>query len=513
MTKTDDTSTLTIGPLDALDSDSNRLPLIPALTLAWHPEISRVGHLAPLRDLIEQHEAVLQRDAPIFFKPGSTIGAPVDHRSLSRVPAVVLSSKNNGFELRRGPTDAEVLLDGLPFTEPRPLTAEDLARGLVLTVNRRFVFVLHAVRYPVARSPNMGLIGSGDPIEEIRRLILRVAPRNTPVLIRGRSGTGKELVARAIHAHSPRASGNFVDVNMGKLRPESAAAELFGYERGAFTGASEARPGMFRHAHQGTIFLDEIGNTSIEVQKDLLRTLQDHRVQSLGSVQPRAVDVRVLMATDADLEQLRADGQLLDSFYNRLNTAFTIELPPLHARREDIGVLFAHFLKEKLRAGGEESRLKDDWLKAPTVTQVLLANLGGNVRTLEGLAEALAVDGATNPHRVAMEYLAKERGATPSLRSADEPRQPRALEISREKLLAELERWRWNQSAVARSLHVSRQALGRRLEAEPDIRKIIDIPLPELLRAHEECGGDLDALSKRLGLPPSVLRRRLPPKA
>ncbi len=510
----DDTSTLTIGPLDTLASASNRLPLIPALTIAWHPDVSRVGHLAPLTALLDRDEAVLQREEPVFFKPGSSIGSPVENRLMSRAPSLIIASKGKAFELRKGPGDAELEVDGESFTGTRPLTAEDLSRGVVLTIGRRFVFVLHAVRFPVARSPEMGLLGSGDSIEEIRRLILRVAPRQAPVLIRGRSGTGKELVARAIHAQSPRASGRFVDVNMGQLRPERATAELFGYEKGAFTGASEAHPGAFRHAHVGTLFLDEIGFTGIEVQQTLLRTLQDHRVQSLGSSQPRAVDVRVLAATDAHLEQLRDSGQILESFYNRLNTSFTISLPALRTRREDVGLLLAHFLKKALKVSGEESRLSpnEEWLKARTVAHVVLAPLDGNVRTIEGLAEHLAVHGASNPHREVVEYLSRDKAAAPVLPAADEAEAPRAVEFSKERLLAALETCGWNQSAAARSLRVSRQALGRRLDAEPEIRRVIEIPLPKLLRDHEECGGDLDALSKRLGLPPSLLRRRLPSK-
>jgi two-component system nitrogen regulation response regulator GlnG len=511
MAKNDDTSTLTIGPLDTLASNSGGLPSIPAFTIAWHPDVARVGQVAALSDLIEHNAAVLQRDAPVFFKPGSSIGSPIDDRYLSRDPAVIVASQGKGFELRRGPSSTEVELDGAPFTGSRPLTPENLARGLVLTVGRRFVFVLHAVRFPIARSPDMGLLGSGDAIEEVRRLVLRVAPRQAPVLIRGRSGTGKELVARAIHAQSARATGRFVDINMGQLRPERAAAELFGYEKGAFTGATEANPGAFRAASGGTIFLDEIGFTSSEVQQALLRTLQDHRVQPLGSAQARPVDVRLLAATDADLERLRDDGRILDSFYNRLNTAFTIALPPLHARREDVGLLLTHFLKNALKVSGEESRLSEEWLKARTVAAVVMAPLDGNVRTLQGLAEQLAVHGASNPHKVTTEFLARAEVAVSPLPAAA-PAPARAVELSRENLLAALERCGWNQSAAARSLNVSRQAFGRRLDAEPEIRKVIEIPLTSLMREHEDCGGDLEALSRRLGLPPALLRRRLPAK-
>jgi two-component system nitrogen regulation response regulator GlnG len=458
-------SLLTIRPLDTLASGSSALPLIPALTIAWHPDVSRVGQLGPLTALLEGDEAVLQREEPVFFKPGSSLGSPIASRFMSRTPVLVVAARRNGFELRRGPADVECELDGARFSGPKPLAPQDLARGLVLNVARRLVFVLHAVRFPVARSPDMGLLGSSDAIEDVRRLILRVAARSTLVLIRGPSGTGKEMVAQAIHAQSPRASGRLVDVNMGAIRPERAAADLFGYERGAFTGASEAHPGAFRQASGGTLFLDEIGFTGAEVQQALLRVLQEHRVQSLGSSQPRQVDVRVIAATDADLETFRDDGRMLHSFYNRLHASFTITLPPLRARREDVGLLLAHFLKRSLTTAGESGRLDGDWLKARTIADLLMSPLDGNVRTLQGLAETLAItDG--DRHEAARAYLARTRtlarGAAPN-----EPVAPRAVELSKERLLAALEKCGWNQSAAARALKVSRQALGRRLAEEP----------------------------------------------
>jgi two-component system nitrogen regulation response regulator GlnG len=499
---------MTLRPLDTRSCDSRASSSVPALTIAWHPNISRVGEIAPLVDLLKGDTAPLQRHAPIFFKPGSSVGSAIDSRLMSRAPVMWVASKGRGVELRRGPSDVEVEIDGAPFVGARLLGPADLASGVVVAVARRIVLVLHQVRFPVVRVPDLGLLGSGDVIEDVRRLILRVAPRSSLVLLRGESGTGKELVARAIHAESPRASGPLVDVNMGLLRPERAAAELFGHEKGAFTGASEPRPGAFRQAHGGTLFLDEIGFTGIEVQQSLLRALQDHRVQALGSSQSRLADVRLIGATDANLEQLRDEGRILGSFYNRLHASFTIALPPLRSRREDVGVLLAHFLKKALRASGGEARLDGEWLKARTVAEILASPLEGNVRTLEGLAETLAVtDG--DPHEAVCAYLARARPPQPRGGSGERVAARAAL-LSKERLLTALERCGWNQSAAARSLNVSRQALGRRLDAEPDIRRVIEIPLSELVRGHEACGGDLQVLAKRLGLSAELLRRRVP---
>jgi two-component system nitrogen regulation response regulator GlnG len=500
-------SSITLQPLDSLRGGTTELPLIPAFTIAWHPDSSRVGQIAPLTRLLECDEAPLRRDEPIFFKAGSSIGSPVESRFMSRAPVLLVASTGRGLELRRGSADSDVEVDGTRLAAPRVLADGDLVRGVVVTVARRVAFVLHAVRFPIARSPDLGLLGTSDAIEDARRLILRVASRRSPVLIRGQSGTGKELVARAIHAQGGRTAGRLVDVNMGLLRPERAAAELFGYERGAFTGASEAHAGAFRQAHGGTLFLDEIGFTALEVQQALLRAWQDHRVQALGASTARPVDVRVICATDANLEDLRDSGRMLESFYNRLNAAFTIRLPPLRERREDVGMLLARFL-EGARTGGRGGRLDGGQLKAPTVARLIMSPLDGNVRMLEGLAETLAIREEADPDVVLRDYLAQARGPEGSVGVEGAP--VRAVELSKERLLAALERCGWNQAAAARSLKVSRQALGRRLDTEPDIRRVIEIPIPELLRDHEECGRDLEALSRRLGLPPALLRRRLP---
>lgn len=521
--KRDDTSTLTLGPLDSLAGSSSRLPLIPALTVVWHPDVRRIGEMAPLTELLEHDLAPLKRDEPIFFTPGSTAGSAINHRGMSREAVVVVAATAKAFELRRGPAAIEVELDGQPFEAPRPLSGDDLGRGLILTVGRRFVLCLHGVRFPVARSPDLGLLGTGDAIEEVRRSILRVAPRDISVLIRGETGTGKELAARAVHAQSGRTGGPFVDVNMAQLRPERVAADLFGYEKGAFTGATEARPGYFRAAHGGTLFLDEIGLAAVEIQQALLRVLEDHRVHALGAAQPRSVDVRLVAATDARLEDQLADGRLIESFFHRLNSSFTISLPPLRDRREDIGLLFARLLQRALKVTGELGRLKEPgaherpWLAARTVAQIAMAPWPGNVRALEGLAQELAIQSANNPevdtHAIVNAFLARLPSSAPTPAQGSARAESRApIEITKERILAALEACGWNQTRAAKVLKISRATFWRRLGTEPEIRRVLEIPLEDLLRDHQDCGGDIDVLAARLGISASVLSRRLGPR-
>jgi len=518
----DDSSTLTLGPLETLTGSGRGLPVIPTLTIIWHPDVTRIGQMAPLVALLDDELAVVQRDGPIFFPPGSDAGQPLNHRGMSREPAIVVASTRKAFELRRGPATVEVDLDGAPFEGSRPLLYDDLRRGIILTIARRFVFCLHAVRVPVTRQPNLGLLGASDAIEDVRRSITRVADLPTSVLIRGESGTGKELVARAIHQTSRRAGGPFIEVNMAGVRPERATAELFGYERGAFTGATDSRPGFFRAAHGGTLFLDEIGFTPPDVQPMLLRVLEDHKVHALGAAQPRQLDVRVVAATDARLEDAVTTGRFEGSLYHRLNSSFNIALPPLRERRQDIGLLLLHFLRSALAETGELDRLQEpapstrSWLTARIVALIARASWPGNFRALKGLAHELAVKATGNPafeaKPIVLAFLERQPGVaepeTTVQQSAPLPAR-RADEISRASLLDALEAAGWNQTRAAQALQISRAAFWRRVEREPDIAQLTKLRIADLIRQEEECGGDLTALAAVVGVDPGLLARRL----
>jgi two-component system nitrogen regulation response regulator GlnG len=209
----------------------------------------------------------------------------------------------------------------------------------------------------MSRSQHLGLLGASDAIEEVRRAITRVPHDETLVLLRGETGTGKELAAKALHDSSDRSKGPFVPVNMGAVNSTLAASALFGHERGAFTGATEAQAGYFRAAHGGTLFLDEIGFMPYEVQPHLLRVIQDHMVQSLGSPRARKVDVRIIAATDLALEKAVNDGRFVSSLYSRLTNGVTINLPPLRERREDIGLLLVKLLSERFGSAAELQRI------------------------------------------------------------------------------------------------------------------------------------------------------------
>jgi len=395
------------------------------------------------------------------------------------------------------------MVNGQPLEAPRGFTLQELGAGVTLAIGKSLALCLHTISSPVARSPLAELLGSGDGIEQIRRSIQRAADQEQAVLIRGETGTGKELVAQALHRCSRRRQGPFVAVNMSTVRPERAAADLFGHEKGAFTGATETRPGFFRAAHGGTLLLDEIGAAPPEVQQMLLRVLQDRTVQAVGATTGRTVDVRIVAATDARIEEAMIAGKFAAPLYHRLS-ALRIDVPPLRERREDFGLLLVHFLTRELAARGELSRLSvpsAPWLPAPLVARLALGPWPGNVRQLQNLASQLAaLTSDRSAEEIAKPYLPDVLPA-PSLLST--------RSLSRDQLLEALDRRHWNQSQAAKDLQISRETLRKIVGKEPQLRKVIELPLATLLQEQEQVKGDLAEVSRRLGIDERLLRRRL----
>jgi two-component system nitrogen regulation response regulator GlnG len=520
---TSDESTLTVGPLQTLTGHSG-LPQVPALTIIWHPDIDRIGQIAPLTSLLEVDVAHLSRSEPFFLPPGADSGEPLSHRGISKDSVLDITFERGAFELRRVQED-EVEVDGQLLTRNRRVSSDDLARGLIITVARRFVLCLHSVHFPISRSPTLGLLGTSDGIEDVRRSIARVADKPIPVLLRGESGSGKELAARALHETGARAKGRFVAINMASLIRERAAAELFGYKKGSFTGATSDVPGHFRAAHGGTIFLDEIGYTTRDVQPMLLRVLDDNEILPLGASQFTKVDVRVVAATDAKLEKAVAEDRFERPLYNRLHTAFNINLPPLRQRREDVGVLLLHFLKKEFGDAADLQRFQDPdprtrpWLAARDVAAIALSPLPANVRSIVGLARELFAKAgdslAGDTHAIVVAFLLGKltgRSGDGQGLPFEDQSTPTPVEHSLERLVAALERANWNRKEAAVVLGVSRATFYRCLEKYPDLQHLLAVDLSELQRQLAACEGDVHRLASQLGTSPALVNRRLAQK-
>lgn len=306
--------------------------------------------------------------------------------------------------------------------------------------------------------PDSRIVGESAALQEVLRLIDRAGPSDRAILIYGETGTGKELVARALHRQSRRARKPLVAINCAAIPDTLLESELFGHEKGSFTGATAAKPGLFEVADGGTLFIDEIGELPGSLQAKLLRVLEDGSLRRVGSVQERKVDVRLLAATNRDLRTEIEQGRFREDLYYRINV-MSLELPPLREREGDVVILVDHFLG-------------DDWYVEPDALERLNSfHWPGNVRQLINVLERAKIlaDGDTIRSRDLPKEVAK---------SSDSPGQvPVPLEsddlnaIQREKVLAVLERESSNKAKAARALGISRRKLYRLLEkyglAEP----------------------------------------------
>jgi two-component system response regulator PilR (NtrC family) len=230
------------------------------------------------------------------------------------------------------------------------------------------------------------IIGKSARMRQVFDLIIQAAPSRSTILIQGESGTGKELIARAIHTHSARAERSFVTVNSGNLPPDLLESNLFGHVKGAFTGAVYPKKGLFEVADRGSIFFDEIGNIPLETQPKLLRVIQEREFMRLGGVENLKVDVRIIAATNVDLQQMMQEGRFREDLYYRLHV-ITIPLPPLRERKDDIPLLVLHFLQKY----GDENG-KPGLQLAPEALDLLVDyDWPGNVRELENVIERAVV--------------------------------------------------------------------------------------------------------------------------
>ncbi len=253
---------------------------------------------------------------------------------------------------------------------------------------RSLVLENRQLRDELATQNDETLIGRSNTMMKLREKITRIADADIDVLVTGETGTGKEVVARAIHHHSTRRRGPFVPVNCAAIPETMVEAELFGFEAGSFTGANKRRIGRFEHADKGTIFLDEIESIPIALATKILRVLQERSIERLGSNLPVQLDIRVLAASKVDLKELSQRGEFRQDLYYRLNVA-ELALPPLRERQEDIPLLFEHFAQS---ASNRFGRLVPE-IDSSIISRLLSHNWPGNVRELKNIAERFVLSG------------------------------------------------------------------------------------------------------------------------
>ena len=301
------------------------------------------------------------------------------------------------------------------------------------------------------------LVGRSKLMQAVFAQVSQVAPSDATVLLRGESGTGKELVARAIHASSRRAQKPFVAVSLPALPEALLESELFGHEMGAFTGAHERRVGRFERAGEGTIFLDEIGEFPLHLQSKLLRVLQEREFQRVGGTETLRADVRILAATNRDLERLVSEGRFREDLYYRLNV-FPLRLPPLRERRADILLLADFFVEAYAKRHGRRVRR----ISTPAIDMLMAYHWPGNVRELENCIERavlLSDDDVVHGHHLPPSLQTGESSGT-----RPRGRLQSALDaLERELLVEAMKDARGNASKAAVRLGVTERVMGLRL--------------------------------------------------
>jgi two-component system, NtrC family, nitrogen regulation response regulator NtrX len=302
------------------------------------------------------------------------------------------------------------------------------------------------------------MVGQSPSLEKVWDAVRRAAPTNATVLITGESGVGKELVARAIHRNSLRKDEAFVQVNCAAIPEELIESELFGHEKGSFTGATEKQIGKFELAHKGTIFLDEVGDMSLRTQAKVLRVLQEGEVERIGSQKTLQVDVRVIAATNKDLEEAIEKGDFREDLYFRLSV-IPVRVPPLRERSEDVPVLVQHFVKEFCA----ENNFRPRAFAQEAIEALKRHSWRGNVRELKNAVERLLI--MSEGDEIKPEHLGDvlRRPADPNLASPETLRDFKEA-AERAFLVGKLRESNWNISATATAIGTPRSNLYKKLE-------------------------------------------------
>jgi len=427
-------------------------------------EVDTAGDVSTALRLAERANVVVT-DIRLPLGTGTALADGLDllaaiQRQNARLPVIVMTAYGS-VEIA-----VEAMKRGAADFLTKPFTLDHL-----LTVVRKALEVQDLREENVRLREELGkrykfdsIIGTSPKMQEILAAVARVAPTRSTVLLCGESGVGKDMIARAIHHNSPRASQAFVKINCTAIPESLMESELFGYEKGAFTGAAAARAGKFEQADGGTVFLDEIGDVPPAIQVKLLRVLQERELERLGSNKTRAVDVRVIAATNADLRRALEEGNFREDLYYRLNV-FPLTIPPLRERREDVPPLADYFLgKYRTDLGSAVTRI------APEAMRKLVDyDWPGNVRELENVIErglVLATGDALQPEDIRLDYAPK-KGVTHSVASGEVAEflaEGVTLDEHEKQLIREaLRRAGGNKSQAARLLGLTRNALRYRL--------------------------------------------------
>ena len=497
----------TVDPAKPSDRETGATTEVAFVEVAFHPDFRLVGARAPIaaRDSTHETPLVIGRDHPTFFHDdGSSAGTLADPCLSRRQLAVRWHGEARRFRVDRELASRRAISALAPDGRDYVGSLDEITPGTLIAIGDRVLLRFDCGPLPTA---SLGLLGTSLAMREVRRALESLASRSDSVLVLGESGTGKELAVRAIHDAGPRRAAPLIAINCAGLPDTLVEAELFGVERGAFSGATERRDGLFRAAGDGTIFLDEIGELSMTAQAKLLRALQEQRVRPLGGAGEVIFGARVVMATHRDLEKAVAEGSFRADLFARIE-APSVVLPPVRERREDIGRLFASFLATELADAHADTPapFRAATIDPPVVPMAFFRQMLGhpwprNVREIQKVAL-----------RVAMALRSGRPIDGSLLGPAVDPVRDRALvpraAPNADELVELLDRHDFVQNRLAKALGVSRTTLDKWMR-ELGVRRPGDLDGEEIAIALASNRGDLAATARGLRVSKRGLRLRM----
>ena len=474
------------------------------LSILYHPQTERIGDICDMVCHIDTGIIRMGRHELEFNCPRNPVTArPLDDPYISRQPLLMRCSAT-GFNLQLSEHRSSVHIDRELVTSHCTIDFERLRCGVLLQLAGRVVLLLNIASDIPLVDDDCGLVGESGGLQSVRDMICKVARSQAAVLLVGETGTGKELVARALHQRSDHSAQPLVTVNMAAIPSELTASELFGAKRGAFTGADRDHRGYFSKANGGLLFLDEVGACSPVAQPQLLRALQEGEIQSPGGGVEQ-VNVRVIAATDTNLW---SDTLGFNAALRHRLAGVEIYLPPLRERIDDLGRLMRHLLPAMQRDhSAEEPSVVRCW--ATLVAEFAAYNWPGNVRELRNFCGQVSLVEADSGIPVMPDNISlKLHQLPPAPASPERNRYKPAREITDTEVRAAMMAARWEVSRAARELEISRQALYKRIEEIPDLRVVVNIPSAEVEAVYHRCHGVVELAATRLQVSRTALRRR-----
>ncbi len=459
------------------------------LIILWEQSQSRIGEHAVI-DTSKSTSFNVSRFAPLFSRHNETSKLALSDLAISRSPIQIQKITQSNYKITVPESPMKVWVNGLAVNScvDVDLTVDDI---ITLNISNRLLLGISLLPLDQV-GDTTSIIGISPAINISRRKILEVARSDVTVMIRGETGTGKELCARSIHNHSYRQSSQFIPLNMAVIPHNLAASELFGAKKGAYTGLTKTKTGFFEQASGGTLFCDEIGDTPATIQPMILRAIEEQEITPLGNMGVTKINVRFVSATDRNIEDMNNFNQPL---YHRL-AAFEIIMPPLRNRKIDIPILLDHFLKQSRNVQVENAGKN---LDIKTIENLICYEWPGNVRELKNIADRIALGMFT------IDDIVSKSEKYPVLQT----RLRSASSVSDTELLEAFEVCEWLIKPTAKRLNVSRTALYERLKSTSVIKQINELSDQEIHMAKPDDDNDYKTWASNLKTPQGALKRRL----